>query len=507
MKVKHTLIALALLAALGGVFYYLDSMPERPAENAIPKEGLFSFTPDQVEEFTLQAAAEPAATFRRIAQDPVPPQQPDATAAPGAGSSEPIPQWEVIAPEGIAADSQQVQSFLEEIAGMQGSPLVTDAPPEWSEYGLDMPEKSYAFKLKDGKTIEFSIGMENPAGYARYARRDNTDALLLIDNMDNRSLIEKKLFDLRDKRILPVDSESANRIQLRFDLGGSQPSAEELAKAKELGLTVKASRIVITKQPNGNWQLDEPLLRTDHNTTNYLFSTLSAGILQTIEEENPTSLGKYGLGRPQIWIDVTTASGTKSLLVGSQVTRDEQQLFYAKNSDWPHVFTIPRTTYDQLNQDFETYRERYLYDFDQINARSIEIDGPTGRFSFGLRGEEWFMAGSPEKQIDYVKMSNFLNSVHSLRISSFTTDESGRFEAFGLDRPWMTTKVTFSSENQQETVVYSRKDGKFYAARVGEPSVYELSPHEPDNLLAKIAELVGEPEGAATSESVTPSTE
>jgi hypothetical protein len=68
----------------------------------------------------------------------------------------------------------------------------------------------------------------------------------------------------------------------------------------------------------------------------------------------------------------------------------------------------------------------------------------------------------------------------------------------------MTTNVTFSKENRQETVIYSRKDGKFYAARQGEPSVYEISPHEPDNLLAKIKELTEEPAPEAPVPSASP---
>ena len=510
MKVTHTLIAFVIVLALGGAFYYLDRLPEKPDEKAIPKEALFPFTADQVAEFTLQAVSQPAATFRRIADTP-PAAHADssATAEPGAENNPATPQWELIAPEGIAGDSSQIQFFLEEIVGMQGSPLVTDAPPEWSEYGLEAPEKSYQFKLKDGKTVELSIGMENPAGYARYARRDNAAPILLIDDVDNKALIEKTLFDLRDKRILPVNAEAAERIELRFSLGGAQPSAEDLAKARELGLPVKTSRIVMTKQLNGNWQLDEPLLRTDYGATNYLFSTLSGGILRNIEEEKSSSLAKYGLNSPQIRVDVKTSSGTQSLLVGNQITRGEEQLFYAKNSVWPHVFTILRTAYDQLNQDLESYRERYLYDFDQINARSLEIEGPMGRLRFGLRGEEWFMAGSPEKKMDDLQMSNFLNAVHALRISTYTSDERNRFAAYGLDKPWMTTKVTFGEQNREETVVYSRQDGKFYAARVGEHSVYELSSHEPENLLGKIRELIGEPapQAPTPAETAAPATQ
>jgi Domain of unknown function (DUF4340) len=507
MKVKHTLIAFVILLCLGGVFYYLTKLPKKPGEHDIPKENLFSFKPDQVEEFTLQEKSKPPATFHKIAAPVEPAKKASGSASkPPSEKKEAAPHWEITSPEGIAADSNQIQTFLGDIAGMQGTPLPTDTAPNWSEYGLDNPEKSYQFKLKDGKTIAFSIGEENPGGYARYARRDDSAPLLLIDNDDDKSLIEKKLFDLRDKRILPVDMDQASRLELHYQLPGGGPSPGEVAKAKQLGLPIKPSRIVMTKQPNGNWQLDEPVLRTDFGATNYLFTTISGGMMQAVEEDKSNSLEKYGLTRPQIRIDVTTPQGTQSLLVGNQIKRGDLELYYAKNTVWPYVFTILRTAYDQLNQDLEAYRNRYLYDFDQENAHSIAIDGPTGQLSFGRRGEDWYMAGSPEKKVDSVKMGNLLNALHSLRISSYPSDAPNRFAAYGLDRPWMTTKVTYGDDKKVETILFARKDKKFYGARKGEPSVYELSPNEPDNLLGKIKDVTAQPapEAKNTSENAAP---
>lgn len=492
MKLKHTIGAFIILLALGGVFYYLNRLPVKPGKDDIPKENLFSFTPDQVEEITITEASKPAATLRRVAAAP----KTDSKEAPKSGEKAKDaspPQWEITAPEGIAADSLQIQSFLEEIVGMQGSTMADNSAPQLSEYGLDAPQKTYQFKLKGGKTIDLSIGVENPAGYARYAIRDKAAPILLIDAIDSKALIEKTLFDLRDKRILPFPFDQARRMELHFRLDSQQTSPEELAKAKQLGLPVKQARIVMTKQANGNWDLDEPHLRTDHGGTNYLFSTISGGTMRSLEEEKISSPAKYGLDKPQIRVDITTPSGTQSLLVGNSFKRGEEELFYAKNTAWPHVFTILRTVYDQLNQDTDSYRERYLYDFDQVAARRLEILGPAGQLTLALRGEDWFMAGSPEKKMDTVKVDNFLNAIHSLRISSYPDDAPNRYAAYGLDKPWMKIKVTFGEKNQEETILYGRKGQKFFAARQGEASIYELSPAEPDNLESKIQELTAPP--------------
>ncbi|HWP84426.1 MAG TPA: hypothetical protein VNN17_04515, partial [Terriglobia bacterium] len=149
MNVKHTLVAFLILLALGGAFYYLNRLPEKPDEKAIPKEDLFSFKAEDVEEFTLEEAGKPPATFRRRS-----------AAAPGSGAagSGQSQQWEITAPPGIAADSAQIQSFIEEIAGMQGTPVAVADPIQWSEYGFEPPARTYRFRLKNGKAFTFSIG-------------------------------------------------------------------------------------------------------------------------------------------------------------------------------------------------------------------------------------------------------------------------------------------------------------------------------------------------------------
>ena len=50
MKVLHTVIALVLLLALGGVFYYLRQQPAAEPEGTIPKKKLFAFAPDDESE-------------------------------------------------------------------------------------------------------------------------------------------------------------------------------------------------------------------------------------------------------------------------------------------------------------------------------------------------------------------------------------------------------------------------------------------------------------------------
>src|SRR5689334_2776483 len=377
MKFKQIIIALVILAALGGAYYFVQKQPAAADPNAVAREDVFSFKPEDVQEFSLVVSGQPSATFRRAASAAPAPKADDKNAAP------PASKWEIVEPAGIAADSEQINSFLDEFAGFKANPLSNDAAaqaPVWADYGLDQPVRTIKFKLKDGKSITLDVGKENPAGFAKYARRNEAPPVLLLDTGDNKSLLEKTLFDLRDKRILPKDINAANRIDLHFNFANGGPSAAEVAKAKSLGLPVRPERISFIRDTTGNWKLIDPVRRTDIGGATYLATIIGGGQMHSVVEEKAGSnLAQYGLDKPQIRVEITSPSGSgggtvkDELLVGKMVKEGEQEFFYAMTNLRPHVFTILRTVYDQVNQDLEYYRNRYLFDFELGQPSSLEL--------------------------------------------------------------------------------------------------------------------------------------
>jgi hypothetical protein len=485
---------------LGGAYYFVQKQPAATDPNAFVSEEVFSFKPEDVREFTLQVSGQPTATFRRKTAAPAAAKPATDAADSAAPESKPEAQWEIIEPAAIEADSYQIQAFVDEFINFKANPLgddiVSTAAVNWSEYGLDQPARSFQFKLKDGKSFSLDIGGENPAGFSRYARRNGAAPILMLDTSDNKSLLQKTLFDLRDKRILPTDINSATRIDLRFSLGAA-PSAAELAKARALGLPIKQERISFVRDATGNWKLTDPARRTDIGGATYLATILSGAQMDSIIEEKAGDLKPYALQTPQIRAEITSPAGKTELRIGNMLKDGEKEVFYAMSSLRPHVFTILRTVFDQLNQDLEYYRNRYLFDFELGSPRSLELSGAAVAaygppLRYDRRGENWVklgnMPGTKETPTKESLVENFLSGQHSIRISTFTAD-SAQLANYGLDKPWLAMKVTFGEANTVETVLYGRKGDKFYAARQGEPAVYELSSAEPTSMEARIKEL------------------
>lgn len=466
MKVSHTIIAVLILAVLGGVFYYLEQQPEPLSEEEAAKQKVFTFDAGQVEEFTIESLNEAAFTVRRA----------DAAAeqAGGAAPQTGVAQWQITAPAEIAPDTSEIESFVGEIPNLESTPVEGGAPLEPSEYGLDTPQKTFRFKLRDGQSVALSIGNQNITGTSKYGKLDSSSDVFLIETA-SAGILDKTLFNLRDKRAIPLAVDQAQQIEVEFNYKDGDRAGQK-------------GRLALTKQQDGNWHLTEPAVRTDFGSSNYFVTALSGAVMSAVEEEAPAAIGRYGLNPPAIRLTVKLADGNSTNLWIGDKAGDEAS-YYAQNSVWPQVFKINQYTYDQFNQQLENYRNRYLFDFDTANARRIEILWSEGEMRLDKRGEEWFRAGSPEANVENAKVETFLNGVHALRVQQFTTDQSGQLAQYGLNEPWMRVKVTYGENNQEETVVFARHDSRFYAARDGEPSVYEMSPEEPDNLEPKVKDL------------------
>ncbi|MEE8176790.1 MAG: DUF4340 domain-containing protein, partial [Acidobacteriota bacterium] len=345
MKILHTFVALGILLLLGGVLYYLDKNPPENASEAIPKEKLFSFQADQVEEFSIEMPNEPILTSRRLPDGEALQTEAEVEESPATADQ---PQWEFLSPEGVAADSMLIQYFVESLPGLEYTPVTEEAPSSLADYGLDQPQKIFSIKLKQGETVTLSVGGENPSGYAKYGMLSASPGLFLLDS-PAYSVLEKTLFDLRDKRALPIDMDRAQRLELNN----------------------KAGKIVMTKLPNNNWELTQPDVRTDYAGTNYFVIRLIGALMKTVEEEVASSLARYGLNRPQASLQITLPDGSHTLLVGSD--NNDGEGYYAKNSAWPHVFTVNQDLYGQLTGSVDSYRNRYLFDFQTTNVRRVEI--------------------------------------------------------------------------------------------------------------------------------------
>src|SRR5262249_39524300 len=78
-------------------------------------------------------------------------------------------------------------------------------------YGLGTPTLDIQVKKKDGSTAEVLVGDDTPTGSGAYAKLPSQNRVVTISSFIKSSL-DKRVDDLRDKRLLSFESDKLTRV-------------------------------------------------------------------------------------------------------------------------------------------------------------------------------------------------------------------------------------------------------------------------------------------------------
>jgi hypothetical protein len=150
MKFKSTWIMLAVLAALGGYFYFVEEPRREAKQEAEKAEGLLfpSLSADAVTELALERSG--ARGSVRVVR--------------GADG-----KWSVAEPWEDRADEGRVRTLLVELAALKGQREVAEAGADLAPFGLAEPEVTVRAAGPSDPAV-LAVGGMNPAGDARYVR-------------------------------------------------------------------------------------------------------------------------------------------------------------------------------------------------------------------------------------------------------------------------------------------------------------------------------------------------
>src|SRR6185295_4748712 len=92
--------------------------------------------------------------------------------------------------------------------------ILEDKATDLKPYGIHDPTLDILITKKDGKTDELLVGDDTPTGSGAYAKLANDGRVVTIASFVKTSL-DKRIDDLRDKRLLTFDSDKVTSIELQ----------------------------------------------------------------------------------------------------------------------------------------------------------------------------------------------------------------------------------------------------------------------------------------------------
>ena len=440
MKSKGLLTASFLLLVLSGIIWWSNkkaaTAEKTPVENATVK--LLNLPEDQIQ--SIEITKRPDDSLRLQRKDS---------------------QWQIVATEPLRADPDTVSSMLSSLSSLSSDRTVEEKATSLDQYGLAQPAMELNITDNNKKSTKLLFGDDTPAGSAVYAAIAGDPRVFVLSSYKKNSF-DKSANDLRDKRLMPFDSDKVSSVEL----------------------TARKQTIAFGRSKD-EWQIVKPKpFRADHFQVEELLRTLRDAKMDLSASEDVKRVSAaFNSGTPFASARVTDVSGAQELQV-----RKNKDDYYAKSSAVAGLYKIPSATATGLDKSVDDFKNKKIFDFGFAEPDKVELhDGAKGYF-LTHSGTDWWSNGT---KMDSAAVSTLIDKIRDLSARSFAES--------GFASPVLDLTVISDSGKRVEKVSFSKNGDRYLAKRDNEPVLYELSASAVNELQRSAAEL--KPAAISTSPS------
>jgi len=442
-KYLNTLVALALLGALWGAMSYWEKRKGAEPEETEKQEKLLAVEKVHVRSISLKPRDGESLTCRREGSE-----------------------WAIVEPRKMAADQSAVDSLVSTLTDASIDQAVEPAPKSLAEFGLEQPALTVEITT-DAKPPKATVllGDDTPTGGGVYAQVAGNPRVVILQRFTKTSL-DKKAFDLRDKRVMTLDYDQLTRLEVES----------------------KGGRSTLVKNPEGTWNLDlPPLVRVDRFTVEGLVNSIKSASMQSIVAEQKSNTAKYGFGAPDLRIRASAPGGEQTLALGKK----DGDRYFAMNSALDPVFTLDAAFLTQFQKKPDDLRDKDLFSFATFEVKRLEVMTPSGSRVFEKKTEnkesKWKQTAPAAKDLATEKVETLLNDLRDLRAESFPRGTD--LASFGLAKPAYRFKVQFGDKNEEQIVEASKAGEHVYARRSTDAVASEVKSNALDDIEKALKEL------------------
>ena len=437
---RSLLILIALFGGLLGYLYFVDA--KKPVEQTEEKAKVFAgVEPDKIDELKISTVAGGVASLQKAADG-----------------------WKLTQPTAAKADESEVNGITSNLSSLTVERVVDEAPGNLGDYGLKEPVIEVSFKSKGDKAFRtLQLGTKTPTGSDMYARLANEKKVFLVQGY-LESTFNRQPFDLRDKKILSIDRDKVDRLEV---VNGD-------------------STILVTKGA-GDWKLASPVeARGDFGSIEGLVSRLQSAEMKSIVVENATDMKQYGLDKPAVLVTIGLGSARAQLGLGAKTDKGD---VYARDLSKTMVVTVAPDLLTELQKGANDLRRKDIFEFRAFNLTRIELThGTTTLVAEKVKGKgkdaaDTWQNAATKKALDAAKFEAFLTKLAGFRAQSFADPKAKT----GLDQPVLSVKATYDDGKKTESVKIGRVGSDVFAGRPDEPGAAKLDTGEFEGALKDLA--------------------
>ena len=309
-------VALVVLALLGGGYYGATAMAKKKAESA--------YTPP-AEYTSLELGNLESSELVKIE-------------VPGIALEKKDEVWELsffdgTIPPGIELDQRQILILTYSLASLRVERIIDEDPDGLSAYGLDNPQNRTMVTDSAGRSASYLLGDMTPSRTSFYIMEDGDPKVYSVSAYQ-AEFLRFTLDGIRQRTLFP-NFEFTDLGLLQLDDGESWLEIVPKPESVPVYLASGFTSYVMTSPYQLPRGVDSEALQNFLKPLGDL--TVEDFIEDFVEDfvNDPSSLSPYGLDKP-LRIFLEAADNTLNLAVGNQIDGKR----YAKLADSPSVFTL-----------------------------------------------------------------------------------------------------------------------------------------------------------------------
>jgi hypothetical protein len=232
--------------------------------------------------------------------------------------------WEMTQPFRAPTDKTNTETLIDQLRLGTSVSFVEDDAKDLAKYGLDKPR--LVAQLTDGRGTHGVRFGKAAKDHKVYAAREGENQVVTVEETSYGGF-DKTAADLRDLRLMTLDIDKVNTLEIRNPHGSSR-----LQRVGKL-----------------DWELVDPNgkkpQKANTETVERILSSLRASAYRHVEEA-PKDLAKYGLDKPRITVTLSDGAGSSQIVTLGKTNPEGD--YYTKGVP-DAVFTVKSYTYADLN--------------------------------------------------------------------------------------------------------------------------------------------------------------
>jgi hypothetical protein len=394
MKFKSTLILLGIFILLFAAVYFFEFRNQGEQDT---EDKLISIESENVEKIIFKKEAQ-TIQFQKVEEE-----------------------WLITDPIEAKADKYEVDRLADDFSDLRIERVVEEEPSDLEKFGI--PQKEIELYSKGQDTPKrILIGTENPLDNTFFAQlADETKVVLIPSSL--KSLLEKNVFDFRQKDIFKFESDQAKNVKLR---------AEEVQWEAE--------------KVEDEWFLRKPVdaLAQKSKITDILYALSNAKASAFVSEKKlEKEITNFGLDKPDYEVAIDFPSENKQVTFYFHKQEDK---VYATSSISTKILQVEDSILSDLKKEAHELRDKEVVDFFTWEVNRLQLR--KGEMSVILtknEEESWFFEEPEQQEADKEKIQEFLRKLEAMDSEEFV-DPPLNLADFGLESPQAMIKIWTGEE-------------------------------------------------------------